>query len=89
MQLEISEEEFYHLLHSAVQYAMGRKSYIVESTCNTVKQYFHLLTKSHKATLLKNITNEFNWYTDRSVLCGMQMDHDRWVDLLKFLKEVE
>jgi hypothetical protein len=87
LRIEIQEEDFYLLLHAAVSYCMGRKSCTVKNACEIVKKYAYLLEKRHQQVLRNNIEGELKWFKDKKASCGDVHDHERWEQLLEFLKE--
>lgn len=70
------------MLVSAVRYALGRKTYIVMSTCEAVRKAWPQLSLGARGVILRDIEQELAGSKDASTTVGMDMDHRDWTALL-------
>lgn len=67
------------MLVSAVRYALGRQTYIVQWTCEIITKNLDLLTYKDKQVMIRDIENPLDY--------GDDCDKECWLKLLKTLKE--
>lgn len=72
-------EDISMILVSAERYALGRSTYIVSWTCETIKNNLHLLTDKDKQVMITDIK--------QAKYFGQPMDKAEWLSLLKVLEE--
>lgn len=66
------------MLVSAERYALGRRTYIVEWTCNVIERNLHLITQADKQVMIRDI---------ESCKCLRdECDEKEWKILLQILK---
>jgi hypothetical protein len=69
------------MLVSAVRYALGRQTYIVNWTCEFIGNNKHLLRDSDRKVIIRDIKEQEEYgYGDRC-------DKEDWMKLLKILEE--
>ena len=68
-----------HMLISALRYALGKRTYIVELTCKYIEQQIPMLSDHCKDVIIKDIESQNNY--------GDECDKEDWMWLLKRLKE--
>jgi hypothetical protein len=69
------------MLLSAVRYALGRQTYIVNWTCEFIANNKHLLRDSDRQVIIRDIKEQERYgYGDRC-------DKEDWMKLLKILEE--
>lgn len=74
--------EYEHIIVSAVRYALGRMTYIVELTVNYVLKDIEANKLSkHCLSVIKNDINDARDY-------GMDCDKQQWIRLLNNIEEV-
>ena len=71
--------DYEHIVISAERYALGRQTYIVQWTCEFIKNNLHLLTEKDKRVMIRDIENPISY--------GDECDKAEWLKLLKILKE--
>ena len=71
--------DFEHMLISAVRYALGRKTYIVEVTCNYVACQIPNMSENCKKIMIHDIEHPIAGWGD-------EWDKEDWMELLKRLK---
>ena len=71
--------DYEHMLISALRYALGRRTYIVELTCRYIEQQIPMLSDRCKDVIIKDIESQNNY--------GDECDREDWVRLLEKLKE--
>lgn len=74
-------EDISAMLVSAIRYALGRRTYIAEWTCNFIKNNTHLLTDKDKEIIIGDIERQ------KEYGYGDECDKKCWLELLKYLKE--
>lgn len=72
-------EDMSMILVSAERYALGRMTYIVQWTCEIIKNNLHLLTLKDKQVMIRDI--------EQAYFYGDECDKQEWMKLLKILKE--
>lgn len=71
--------DFEHMLISAVRYALGRRTYIVEVTCNYIACQIPSLSENCKEIMIHDIEHPICGHGD-------ECDKEDWMRLLKNLK---
>ena len=71
-------EDLSAMLIGAERYALGRKTYIVQWTCEFIGNNLHLLTEKDKQVMIRDIENPISY--------GDECDKECWRQLLKILK---
>lgn len=72
-------EDISMILVSAERYALGRRTYIVQWTCEIIKNNLHLLSKKDKQVMIRDIENPISY--------GDECDKGCWLQLLEILKQ--
>lgn len=72
-------EDISMVLVSAERYALGRSTYIVGWTCETIKNNLHLLTDKDKQVMIRDIR--------QAEYFGQPLDKVEWMNLLQVLEE--
>ena len=72
-------EDISMMLVSAERYALGRRTYIVDWTCEIIKRNVHLLTEKDKLVMIRDIEGAYSY--------GDECDEIEWKNLLSFLKK--
>ena len=67
------------LFLAAERYALGRRTYIVQWTCEIIRNNLHLLSKKDKQVMMRDLENPISY--------GDECDKAEWLKLLKILKE--
>lgn len=80
MQIKINGklEDISAMIVGAERYALGRKTYIVQWTCEFIKNNLHLVTNKDKQVMIRDIENSISY--------GDECDKECWMQLLKILK---
>lgn len=83
MQIKINgeQEDISAMLVSAVRYALGRRTYMVDWTCKFIRNNLHLLTDKDKQVMIKDIKQQEQYSY------GDECDKADWLKLLNILKE--
>lgn len=68
-----------HMLISALRYALGRRTYIVELTCKYIEQQIPMLSDRCKDVMIKDIKSQRNY--------GYAGNGEDWMQLLEKLRE--
>lgn len=76
-----NKDDLSMILVSAERYALGRKTYIVQWTCEFIKNNIHLLSNKDKQVMIRDIENPISY--------GDDCDEKEWKKLLEILKEKE
>lgn len=75
-------EDISMMLVSAERYALERRTYIVQWTCEIISDNMHLLSEKDKQVMIRDIEQTINY--------GDECDKKCWLGLLKKLKsEIE
>lgn len=72
--------DYEQILISALRYALGRRTYIVEITVNFIINELHSLSEYCKNIMIRDIEEEHSY--------GDECDKENWMRLLKKLKAV-
>lgn len=67
------------LMVSAERYALGRRTYIVNWTCDVIKNNLNILTETDKKVMIRDIESAINY--------GDSCDEKEWKELLRILRE--
>ena len=73
------QEDISAMLIGAERYALGRRSYIVQWTCEFIGNNLHLLTEKDKGVMIRDVENALDY--------GDECDEREWKALLNKLKE--
>ena len=81
MQTKINgeKEDLSAMLIGAERYALGRKTYIVQWTCEFIGNNLHLLTEKDKQVMIRDIENPISY--------GDECDKECWMQLLEKLRK--
>lgn len=74
--------DYEHMLISAVRYALGRRTYVVDITVNYIISELPKLSERCKQIMIHDIEHPFGGYGD-------ECDRRDWMRLLEELKKVE
>lgn len=66
------------MIVGAERYALGRRTYIAQWTCEFIKNNLHLITNKDKQVIIKDLENPISY--------GDECDKECWMQLLKILK---
>lgn len=66
------------ILVSAERYALGRRTYIVQWTCEIIKKNLHLLSQKDRQVMIRDIKEAYFY--------GDECDKQEWMNLLKLLE---
>jgi hypothetical protein len=72
-------EDISMMLVSAERYALGRKTYIVQWTCEIIKKNMQLLSGKDKAVMIRDIETAISY--------GDECDKQEWMILLEMLRK--
>ena len=72
-------EDISAMLVGAERYALGRRTYMVQWTCEFIKNNLHLITNKDKQVMIRDIENPISY--------GDECDKQCWMQLLKILKK--
>ena len=71
-------EDISAMIVGAERYALGRRTYIVQWTCEFIKNNLHLITNKDKQVMIRDIENPISY--------GDECDKECWLQLLEILK---
>lgn len=74
------KEDLSAMLVGTVRYALGRRTYIVDWTCEFIRNNLHLLTDKDKQVMIRDI----KWQEKYGY--GDECDKNDWLGLLKILE---
>lgn len=74
-------EDISAMLVGAERYALGRRTYIVQWTCEFIKNNLHLITNKDKQVMIRDIESPISY--------GDECDKECWLQLLEILKKEE
>lgn len=82
MQVKINgkKEDLSAMLLGSVRYALGRRTYIVNWTCEFIANNQHLLLEKDKKVIIRDI------YQQKEYGYGDECDKEDWLRLLKILE---
>lgn len=72
-------EDISMILVSAERYALGRRTYIVQWTCEIIKKNMHLLSEKDKQVMIRDLENPISY--------GDECDKQEWIILLEMLRK--
>lgn len=72
-------EDISAMIVNAERYALGRRTYIVQWTCEFIKNNLHLITNKDKQVIIRDIENPISY--------GDECDKECWMQLLEILKK--
>ena len=72
-------EDISAMIVSAERYALGRRTYIVQWTCEFIKNNLHLITNKDKQVIIRDLENPISY--------GDECDKVCWIQLLEILKK--
>lgn len=72
-------EDLSAMIVGAERYALGRRTYIVQWTCEFIKNNLHLITNKDKQVMIRDIENPISY--------GEECDKECWMQLLEILKK--
>lgn len=80
MQLDFNgnSEDISMILVSAERYALGRRTYIVQWTCEIIRNNLHLLSQKDRQVMIRDIKEAYFY--------GDECDKKEWKNLLKLLE---
>ena len=83
MQVKINgnKDDLSMILVSAERYALGRRTYIVNWTCEFIENNLALLTEKDRQVMIRDLENPISY--------GDECDEKDWKRLLEILKEKE
>lgn len=84
--IPVPQGTLYLLLVSAQRYAFGRMTYIVGSTCETVRQFWPWMTTGNREVLLRDVEEELARCAKNGTRLGMAMDHAEWTALETWMR---
>lgn len=84
MQVKINgkKEDLSGMFVSAVRYALGRQTYIVNWTCEFIGNNLHLLIEKDIKVMIRDIENQAEYGY------GQEYDKEEWMTLLEKLKKL-
>lgn len=71
-------EDMSMILVSAERYALGRRTYIVDWTCEIIDKNMHLLSEKDKKVMIRDIEQAYSY--------GDECDKQDWMKLLEKLR---
>lgn len=74
-------EDISAMLLSAERYALGRRTYIVDWTCEFISNNLHLLSDKDKHVMIRDIKYQ------EKIGYGDECDKEDWLRLLKILED--
>ena len=81
----IPQEDLYSFLHCAINYALGRRTYITSVVVSQVRRYWDNLTTGQRETLTRNLKADIDGYNRSGALIGDQRDDADWRKLLGWM----
>ena len=76
-----NKDDLSMILVSAERYALGRRTYIVQWTCEFIKNNIHLLSDKDRQVMIRDLESAISY--------GEDCDEKDWKKLLEILKEKE
>ena len=74
------DEDLSAMLLSAERYALGRRTYIVDWTCEFIRNNLHLILEKDKKVMIRDIKQQEEYGY------GDECDKEDWLRLLKILE---
>lgn len=83
MQVKINgnKDDISAMLVGSVRYALGRRTYIVDWTCEFIEKNLHLVTESNKKVMIRDIEQQEKYGY------GDECDKRDWLKLLEILRK--
>ena len=78
-----NKDDISAMLVSAVRYVLGRRTYIVNWTCEFLRNNAHLLLEKDKKVIIRDIEQQ------KEYGYGDKCDEEDWLLLLDYLKSIE
>ena len=78
--------DFQDIVISALRYALGRRTYITQSTANFIKEYPEMIDDRVKRVMLNDLNEYFNMRANAYSMDD-NCDYDTWLDLKRWLDE--
>lgn len=72
-------EDISAMIVGAERYALGRRTYIVQWTCEFIKNNLQLITNKDKQVMIRDLENPISY--------GDECDKVCWIQLLEILKK--
>lgn len=72
-------EDISAMLVGAERYALGRRTYMIQWTCEFIKNNLHLITNKDKQVIIRDL--------ERPISYGDECDKECWLQLLEILKK--
>lgn len=66
-------EDISAMIVGAERYALGRRTYIVQWTCEFIGNNLHLLTEKDKQVMIRDIENPISYGDECDKVCWMQL----------------
>ena len=82
----VSNSDLYTMVHCAINYALGRRTYITGLVADTVRRYWAALSDDQRTTLTKNLRTDVGAYDLAGRSIGDQCDDRGWRNLLVFME---
>lgn len=81
MQVEINgnKDDISAMLIGAERYALGRRTYVVQWTCEFIRNNLHLITNKDKQVMIRDI--------EKPISYGDECDKNCWMQLLEILRK--
>ena len=81
MQVKINgnKDDISAMIIGAERYALGRRTYVVQSTCEFIRNNLHLITNKDKEVMIRDIENPISY--------GDECDKECWMQLLEILRK--
>lgn len=83
----VDRADLFSFLHCAINYALGRRTYITETVAGQVRCYWHHLTEGQKQTLTRNLKSDIAAYDLARKPIGDACDDTGWRSLLKWMEK--
>lgn len=80
--------DFQDIVISALRYTLGRRTFITQSTADFIKEYPEIIDKRVKHVMLNDLNEYFNM-RDNCYRIDDDCDYNTWLDLKKWLEEIE
>lgn len=80
--------DFQDIVISALRYALGRRTYITQSTADFIKEYPEIIDKRVKQVMLNDLNEYFNM-RDNCYHIDDNCDYNTWLDLKRWLEDID
>ena len=78
--------DFQDIVICALRYALGRRTYITQSTADFIKEYPEIIDKRVKQVMLNDLNKYFNM-RDNAYIIDDKCDYNTWLNLKRWLDE--